>query len=500
MRETTPAILIVEDEGVAALDLQQSLSQLGYKVAAVVNNGPEAIELAGHIRPHLVLMDIRLPGPLDGIATAREISGRWQIPIVFVTGDTRGTTFQNAQDIGPFGFLSKPYRPTDLRAAVALALDRNRISRALFVEKTWLSTILASLGDGIIATDERALVRYMSPVAEDLTAWSGSDAIGKPIEEVYRIQTLDRRPVEECFLRRALRTQVAVPRSDFLLSARSGRTLFIEDAAAPIIDENGELIGAVTLFLDASERHWAEQEREAMRLELERSNEDLSRFSYSLSHDLQSPVNSVNLLTQSLLNGHEGELNARQLSVLQMISDAAQSMERLIKSMLEFAQFGQGQIRREPVAVKEIIEALKAIIADDIAASGATIRYRDLPIIMADPIQIQQLFQNLISNAIKYRKPDEAPRVSICARTMDRGWTFTVADNGRGIPAESLQRIFEPFKRLHAREVKGTGLGLALCRRIVERHGGRIWAESQGDGYGTKICFEIPRANADSSV
>jgi signal transduction histidine kinase len=176
-----------------------------------------------------------------------------------------------------------------------------------------------------------------------------------------------------------------------------------------------------------------------------------------------------------------------------MISESAQTMQRLIASMLDFAQFGHGDIRREPVNISEIIRALQVILSDEIAESGAIISCSDLPVIEADRIQIQQVFQNLLTNAIKYRKSNETLRISISAQILDWAWIFAVQDNGTGIPADSLQRIFEPLKRLHGSEVKGTGLGLTLCRRTVGRHGGRIWAESGGPDCGATIRFSIPR-------
>jgi signal transduction histidine kinase len=129
---------------------------------------------------------------------------------------------------------------------------------------------------------------------------------------------------------------------------------------------------------------------------------------------------------------------------------------------------------------------------DAIESSGAKIQYKSLPVVEADRTQLEQVFQNLLSNAIQYRKPAETPRISISVERIGEEWAFSVKDNGQGIPPEWLERIFEPLKRLHGSDVPGTGLGLALCQTIIERHGGRIWAESAGMGCGTTIRFVLP--------
>jgi light-regulated signal transduction histidine kinase (bacteriophytochrome) len=247
------------------------------------------------------------------------------------------------------------------------------------------------------------------------------------------------------------------------------------------------------VIVDMTERHRAEQESERLRIELERSNEDLSRFSYALAHDIHGPANNVRALGELLKNGKAGALNEKQVEVIGMITDTAATIQRLVSSMLEFAQVGHGEIKREEIAVNDIIDAVRTRLSAAIADSGATIQYDALPVIEADRTQLEQVFQNLLSNAIEYRKPGEALVISISGESLAGEWTFSIEDNGEGIPPEYLHRIFEPLKRLHGKDVPGTGLGLALCRRILERHNGRIWAESAGPGSGATIRFVLPR-------
>ncbi len=156
-------------------------------------------------------------------------------------------------------------------------------------------------------------------------------------------------------------------------------------------------------------------------------------------------------------------------------------MERLIESLLRYAQAGQGQLDRKQVSVNPIIESVRLTLAPLITKTRAQITCGPLPAVEADPVLLEQLFQNLIANAIQYHRPEEAPVVEISGEASGEEWQFAVKDNGEGISPDYHDRIFEPLKRLHGDESAGSGLGLALCRTIVARHGGRIWVESEGD-------------------
>jgi PAS domain S-box-containing protein len=493
MYDDKPRILIVEDESVVAMDLAQDLDRLGYQIVGIADTASEAIRLAGEVRPELVLMDIHLHGGMDGIAAARTIRDRWRIPIVFITAHSNDDTFAQAEEIKPSGYLTKPFHAHDLGAAVAVALHQDKLARELFAEKTWLATMVASLSDAVIATDEKGLVRYLSPVAESLTGWSNEEALGKPIEEIDHLAGADGEPIREGPLRTVLRTGRATTRGEFLIKSRSGREVIVEKAATPITDAHGDLIGAVSLFLDVTERREADRQRESLWAELQRSNDELSRFSHALAHDLQAPANSVNALTE--LVEKRGQLTDEQLHILGMIKHGAKAIERLVHSMLEIAQVGQGDLKRRPVDISRLIESLRITLAPLIAQSGATIIYGTLPVIEANPVQMERLFQNLLSNALQYRRPEVPLTILISGESMVEGWVFSMQDNGQGIPPESRERVFDPLVRLHPQSSPGSGLGLSLCRRIVERHGGRIWIEPTGAAQGAHFRFVIRKSS-----
>ena len=485
-------VLIVEDEQIVAMDMRAQLVGLGYYVVGIAGTGKEALRLSEEHCPDLVLMDIQLHGSIDGIATAGEIRRLWQIPVVFITAFAGEETLSRAKLSAPYGYLAKPFEAKHLNATVSIALQQHRLTREVFQEHGWLRTVLASMSDGVIATDVDGRVKFLNPVAENLTGWNLAEALGRPIEEVYVLCKEDGTPLERCQLRRVLATNRAIGRERFVLAGLTNSTVFVEDSAAPIHDAKGTLTGAVTVITDVTERERSENERKRLQTELERSNTELSRFSYSLSHDLQAPVRSIVALGELLRQGKEGELTDAQSELLRMMTEAAGGMQRLISSMLTFAQIGHGEISTESVPVDEVIEAVLVRLSEAIETSGAKIQCVSLPVIKANRVQLEQVFQNLLSNAIQYRKPGEAPRVSISAERIGENWGFSVQDDGQGIPPESLERIFEPLKRLHGTDIPGTGLGLALCSRIIERHRGRIWAESAGTGHGAPIRFVVP--------
>ena len=229
---------------------------------------------------------------------------------------------------------------------------------------------------------------------------------------------------------------------------------------------------------------------ESANRELARSNAELEQFAYVASHDLQEPLRMISSYTQLLERRYGDQLDDKAKKYMFYAVDGAVRMQRLITDLLAYSRVGS---RAQPlaktdshVALGEAIRNLSAAIAE----SGAVVTNADLPMVMADRVQLAQLFQNLIGNAIKFRG-SESPRVHVGVERTAEGWVFCVRDNGIGIDARHFERIFVIFHRLHSREeYPGTGIGLALCRRIVERHGGRLWVESE-TGRGSAFLFSL---------
>jgi signal transduction histidine kinase len=231
-------------------------------------------------------------------------------------------------------------------------------------------------------------------------------------------------------------------------------------------------------------------------LELKRSNEDLEQFAYVASHDLQEPLRMVTNYLQLLENRYKSELDPKAQDFIQIAVDGAVRMHQLIGDLLTYSRVGTAGKAFTPTSVNDVLR--NALLNLKIAAeeTGARIHSDELPRVNGDPVQLTQLFQNLVGNAMKFRS-DKPPEIGISAQPAPlqdgaAGWHFSVRDNGIGIPSKDFDRIFLIFQRLHTREkYPGTGIGLALCKKIVERHGGRIWVESE-PGQGTTFHFTLP--------
>lgn len=224
--------------------------------------------------------------------------------------------------------------------------------------------------------------------------------------------------------------------------------------------------------------------------DLTRANEELQQFAYVASHDLQEPLRTITSFTQLLETKYKGQLDEDADEFIGYIVSSARRMTDLINGLLALGRLRKAGHATAPICFSDLLNEAQISLQAAIRESGAEIEADPLPALVVDRVQFAQLFQNLISNAIKYRR-DEPPRIVVRARRDLASWVFSVSDNGRGFNQQFAERIFGLFQRLHPRDVDGTGMGLSIARRILERHGGRIWAESK-EGTGSTFYFSLP--------
>lgn len=224
--------------------------------------------------------------------------------------------------------------------------------------------------------------------------------------------------------------------------------------------------------------------------ELQQSNDELQQFAYVASHDLQEPLRTITSFTQLLASRYKGKLDSDADEFIGYIVASSRRMSDLINGLLALVRLRKAGQSAGAVPIEKLLRDAEASLQAAIRDTRATIETTELPTLAVDGLQITQLFQNLIGNAIKYRGP-EPPRIKVSAMRRDAEWVFAVADNGQGFEQQYAEKIFALFQRLHNREVEGTGMGLSISRKIVERHGGRIWAESE-KGRGSTFYFSLP--------
>jgi two-component system, cell cycle sensor histidine kinase and response regulator CckA len=494
-------ILVVEDEGIVSLDIQNRLRRAGYTIAGVASSGVEAINQATAAKPDLVLMDIKLQGQLDGIETARLIRDRLNVPVVYLTAYADEETLKRANLTAAFGYLLKPFKERELVATVEMALTRYKLEQQLKESEQWFSTTLTSIGDAVIATDEQGRIKFMNPLAETLTGWRQGAAVGLDADVVFRIIDANSRRVNPSPVREVLDTgKIVFLQNNTLLLARNGREIPIDDSAAPISNDRGELVGVVLIFRDVTERKQAEK----ILLQAHKM-ESLGVLAGGVAHDFNNLL--VAILGQISLALARSPVDSEVSQHLEKAAQAAEQAAELTRQLLAYS--GRGQFRRQPLSLNELVEKNRQLLEAAIP-KGVRIDLDladSLPLVDADPSQMQQVIMNLILNAAE-AVGEQTGTITLRTglQSIDRAdvayWRYTgevlrpnhyvlleVIDTGCGIPDDLTTDVFEPF---FTTKRTGRGLGLSAVLGAVRGHGGGISLDSQpGNGTSFRLVFPI---------
>ena len=371
--------------------------------------------------------------------------------------------------------------------------DQKAAQRALRESESRLRAIFEAAMDCIITVDVSGKIVEFNRAAEKTFRCSRTAVMGQELAEMFLPLASRQRYRRNLDRYQALGEGSMLGKRLELLMHRSDGDEFMAQIAIQPVALKGEPV--FTVFLqDITERKKAEHALARRTEELARSNSDLAQFAYVASHDLLEPLRAVSSHCQMLQLKYEGKLDEAADEHIGFAVSGAARMQRLIGDLLSYSRVGTEGRPFEQVSSKQMVDEALQNLGVAIQESGASVRYQQLPTVTADPRQLPQLFQNLIGNAIKYRT-EEAPEIRLSAQRRGRDWLFRVEDNGIGIEPEHAERIFVIFKRLHGRNrYSGTGIGLAICKKIVERHGGKIWVEPAPER-GSIFCFTLPVSN-----
>ena len=370
---------------------------------------------------------------------------------------------------------------------MAIALDGELKNRAATEDQ--LRTIIEASPVGMVVVDSKGSITTVNRSMEAIVGHDRNELKGLPVETL---------------IPSSIRESHVASRNEFLASAKMRRmgagrdlkALHSDGHEVPVdiglsrivVEDNVHVLATV---VDITHRQRVTEAIATARDALARSNKELEQFAYVASHDLQEPLRKVSSFCDLLKKNYREQLDADGQTYLDFAVDGANRMRQLIKDLLQYSRVESQSQPLEPVEADQALEEALFAVAAAIEESGAEIVRTPLPQVRADKRQLTQLFQNLIGNAIKYQN-EQKPAVNISATQEEGRWVFTIADNGIGIDPKHHDRIFGVFKRLHGRgEYAGTGIGLAICRRIAQRFGGDIWVESEV-GSGSKFHFSIP--------
>jgi PAS domain S-box-containing protein len=339
-------------------------------------------------------------------------------------------------------------------------------------------SVIDALGEGVVGMDDDLRITFVNPEAERQLGWKEDDLVGKVVCEVVHDCLIDPDGNEaSCPLRRVMieRQPLQVEETRF---AHSNGAVFPVSFIASAIVENDAVRGIALSFQDITRRKQAEEVLNRHMTELARLNAELDEFTYVASHDLLEPVRKLVAFSEWLKKDLGDGLPPRAEQDLAFITDAAQRMQRLVGDLLTLSRTGKVSMVRETVSLDDAINRALEVLELRIAENGATISRTPLPMVWGDLTLLAQLYQNLIGNALKFTDGAH-PEIALTAEQVGGEWIFGVRDNGIGIPAQYADQVFQPFKRLHGRgQFEGSGVGLSICRKVVERHHGRIWVES----------------------
>jgi PAS domain S-box-containing protein len=397
-------------------------------------------------------------------------------------------------------FVSNVYQAGDSKVIQRNVRDITERKKAELVSNR-LAAIVESSDDAIIGKDLHSIITSWNRGAEKVFGYTASEMVGTSI---MRLIPADRQDEEEHILKKIRRGE-SLERFETHWQTKDGRLINISVTISPIKDATGKVIGVSKVARDISDLKAVEKKIRQLNAELEQrvvertkqlqaANKELKSFSYSVSHDLRSPLRHVMAFVEMLRQDAGPSLSEQSLGHLGMISKSAKQMGDLIDDLLALSHIGQAEMQKKEVELDQLVQEVVGDFQAETKKRNVTWELHPLPAVRADRALLRQALVNLISNAVKFTSTRAEPKIEIgCAPSGDGETVICIRDNGVGFDPHYAGKLFGVFQRLHNREdFEGTGIGLANVQRIIDRHGGRTWAEGVVDG-GASFYFSIPR-------
>ena len=527
-----PYVMIVEDERITALEIQARLKKRGYSVSAIAASGAEALEQAQKFRPDIALLDIHLKGNMDGIQTAERLRRHFDIPVIYISAYADKETLKRAKLTGPFGYVLKPIDNRELDATIEMALYKHKIevelkivnqqlrasnqqlkaSEQRLVDEQKFTDMIIQSTPGLFYIFEKNSTRFVRKNDNWSNVTGYSD---EKLDTMTALDFFEKGPDGDLcaeWIQEGYENGFSSMENHLL--TRSGNQIpYYFTGQRLDIDGMTYLVG---LGLDISKRKQAEEEREKLLKVLSSKNAELLSIVNIVSHDLRTPLINIagfgrelsddckqlqNLMQDATFSADNTKkantlINEYLPESLQFINASTNKMHMLLDGMIRVSRIGSAAIDIEPLDMNKMLDRVIKTVQFKAKEQGATITADKLPGCLGDNAMINQVFSNLVGNALKYLDAGRKRKIHISGRTEGQMSIYCAEDNGIGIDPEFHGKIFEVFYRLEPGDsAGGEGLGLTIVGRILDRNDGEIRVESE-PGKGSRFFISLPAANA----
>lgn len=497
------SILVVEDEKVIAESLRLTLKEMQYSVLDVVTCGEDALEFLSQVTPDIILMDINLPGELNGIRTAQHINSKFDIPIIYLTAHGDQATLHKALETLPSAYILKPFKDSELRIAIELACSKYQVEKKLRASENKFRTLHETMKQGVIFQDAEGRIISVNPAAERILGLTEVDLGITTYELFSNSMRANGRILEKDEFPSVVALKTGIPINDFIIGIINKKTNELKwlriDARPLTRVEDQKPSQVYTLFEDITEQMQQEKMLVQAKENAEKSDRLKTEFLAQMSHEIRTPINNILTFINLLREEFEDKLPEELQSSFTILDSSSKRLIRTIELILNMSKIQTGNFETN----FEKIDLVKDILDDIVIEFYSRAHEKGLEFIVdksalkteiiGDKYSVGQIFVNLVGNALKYT---ENGYIKIIVSNRDENLFVSIEDTGKGISEEYLPHLFQPFTQEdsgYTRRFEGTGLGLSLVKKYTEINNALISVESQ-QGKGTTFCLEFKTA------